>query len=76
MSSWGNIEPDTKMRNIGGGYGWFQFHSLQLKTKVCKNAKTSFLPLKKEDVFILRFRRLITIWGNFLFVCFEKRRFP
>ena len=48
MSSWGNIEPDTKMRNIGGGYGWFQFHSLQLKTKVCKNVKTSFLPLKKR----------------------------
>ena len=61
MSSWGNIEPDTKMRNIGGGYGWFQFHSLQLKTKVCKNDKTSFLPLKKEDVFILGFRPWTTI---------------
>ena len=61
MSSWDNIEPGTKMRNIDGGYEWFQFHSLQLKTKVCKNVKTSFLPLKKEDVFILRFRPWTTI---------------
>ena len=61
MSFWDNIEPGTKMRNIDGDYEWFPFYSFQLKTKVWKNDKTSFLPLEKEDVFILRFRQLITI---------------